>query len=104
MAAFHWQNGLAKSAMETVEDRAQVEQIMEPAEVMWCGAVGRRRTAAIATFVPVGPFFAGMKERLPSGRLISKSTTPRRRMLLITVNCRPSKAWRSRRIVTVVGI
>jgi predicted protein tyrosine phosphatase len=45
-----------------------------------------------------------MSERLPSGRLASRSNTPRRRMLLMTAKVRPSKAWRSRMIVTAAGI
>jgi hypothetical protein len=53
---------------------------------------------------PQSVHFAGMSERLPSGRLTSRSNTPRRRMLLMTAKVRPSKAWRSRMIVTAAGI
>ena len=36
--------------------------------------------------------FAGINERLPSGRATRTKRTPRRRILLIAANARPSKA------------
>src|SRR5271166_3811279 len=46
---------------------------------------------------------AGMSDRLPSGKTTRTRRTPRRRMLLIAANDWPSKAWRSRVIVTESG-
>jgi hypothetical protein len=43
---------------------------------------------------------AGMSDRLPFGRMMSTSSTPRRLMLLITVSVWPSKAWPLRAMVT----
>jgi hypothetical protein len=43
---------------------------------------------------------AGMRDRLPFGRMTSTSSTPRRLMLLITASVWPSNAWRLRRTVT----
>ena len=47
---------------------------------------------------------AGISERLPSGKTTRTSRTPRRRMLLITASDWPSKAWRSRVMVSESGI
>jgi hypothetical protein len=47
---------------------------------------------------------AGMSDRLPSGKTTRAKTTPRRRMLLITASDWPSKAWRSRVMVTEFGM
>jgi hypothetical protein len=41
-----------------------------------------------------------MSDRLPFGRMMSTSSTPRRLMLLITVSVWPSKAWPLRAMVT----
>jgi hypothetical protein len=43
---------------------------------------------------------AGMRERLPSGSTTSSNKVPRRLMVPITGNERPSNACRSRKIVT----
>jgi hypothetical protein len=47
---------------------------------------------------------AGMSDRLPSGKTTRAKRTPRRRMLLITASDWPSKAWRSRVMVTEFGM
>jgi hypothetical protein len=44
-----------------------------------------------------------MSDRLPSGKTKRTRRTPRRRMLLIAASDWPSKAWRSRVIVTESG-
>ena len=43
---------------------------------------------------------AGMSDRLPFGRMTSKSNTPRRLMLLITASVWRSNAWPLRMTVT----
>jgi hypothetical protein len=47
---------------------------------------------------------AGMRDRLPSGKLASNSKTPRRRMLLIIGKLWPSSAWHLRVMITASGI
>jgi len=47
---------------------------------------------------------AGMSERLPSGKLASSSRTPRLRMLPMTANLWPSKAWHLRVMITASEI
>jgi hypothetical protein len=54
-------------------------------------------SAARAAFQSVQ--LAGISDRLPSGSTTSNSRVPRRRMVPMTCNARPSNACRSRRIV-----
>ena len=91
------------SVVESVDDLAQVEQIAEFAEFVAAitGIVGRCSIGLL--FAPVGP--VGRNERsLPSGKTTRAKRTPRRRMLLITASDWPSKAWRSRVMVTEFGM
>src|SRR5258707_9239971 len=86
------------SAVESVNDLAQVEQIAEPAEIVGTTSIVRRRSPCLLG-VPIGP--VGRNQRAAtSGKTTRTRRTPRRRMLLITASDWPSKAWRSRVMVS----
>jgi hypothetical protein len=55
MAALLARRRLDVSAGESVDDFAQVEQIAESAEAVYCCAAIIRRAATVVTFVPAGP-------------------------------------------------
>ena len=103
MTALLTRHRLDASAAESVDDLAQVKQIAKSAEIVAATTVIVRRRSPGLFCTPIGPL-AGMSDRLPSGKTARTRRTPRRRMLLITASDWPSKAWRSRMMVTEFGI
>ena len=99
MAALLALHRLDGSVIESVNDLAQVEQIAEPAEIVGTTSIVRRRSPCLLG-VPIGPVGRNSAKRLPSGKTTRTRRTPRRRILLITASDWPSKAWRSRVIVS----
>lgn len=64
--ALHWQGPLVESALHSVEDLAQVEQILEPSEVIRRGAVVKGDEILETVPLPIGP--SGRNERAAAVR------------------------------------
>ena len=70
----------------------------------WAPSLASPAGVRLACSVLQSVQLAGMSDRLPSGKTTRTRRTPRRRMLVITASDWPSKAWRSRVMVTESGI
>ena len=104
MTALLSRRRLDVSAAQSVDDLAQVENKSPSLPRSWSPsptssgpAFGPPARGSIESTQP------GMSDRLPSGKTTRTRRTPRRRMLLIAASDWPSKAWRSRVIVTESG-
>ena len=82
---------------------AQPKQIAKAAKDAQAGAIIGTRAGAATPTSSQSVHWAGISERLPSGRQASANRTPLRRILPITGSARPSKGWRSRVTVTEPG-
>src|SRR5271166_2337689 len=103
MTALPWRRRLDVSAAQSVDDLSQVKQIAEPAQIVVAiAAIVRRRSVGLLR-APIGPL--GWNERPASVRQNheNQENALPRRMLLIAASDWPSKAWRSRVIVTEPG-